>query len=73
MDSRTIIRMANQIADFYKSYPHAEAVKETAEHINRFWESRMRKTFFDLMSKGGEGFDPLVKEAAALVRQPKAA
>ena len=73
MEIRDMVRMANQIASFYKGYPHDQAVKETAEHINRFWEPRMRKTFFDHMAKGGERFDLLVKEAAGAVRQPKAA
>jgi len=73
MDIHTIVRMANQIADFYKGYPHEEAVRETADHINRFWEPRMRRAFFEHMAKGGEGFHVLVREAAAKVRQPKAA
>ena len=73
MEIRDMVRMANQIASFYKSYPHDQGVKETAEHINRFWEPRMRKAFFDHMAKGGEGFDLVVKEAASAVRQPKAA
>ena len=72
MELRDMVRMANQIADFSKAYPRDEAVKETADHISRFWEPRMRKAFFDHIAKGGEGFDPLVKEAAALVRKVKA-
>lgn len=71
MELKDMIRMANQIADFNRPYPHGDAVKEIADHINRFWEPRMRKDFFDHIAKGGEGFDPLVKEAAALVRKPK--
>jgi formate dehydrogenase subunit delta len=72
METRDMVRMANQIAAFFKGYPHDEAAKETADHINRFWEPRMRKAFFDHIAKGGEGFDPLVRDAAALVRKPKA-
>ncbi|MBI2720379.1 MAG: formate dehydrogenase subunit delta [Rhizobiales bacterium] len=71
MEPATTVRMANQIADFFKGYPHAQAVKETADHINRFWEPRMRKAFFDYLATGGDGLDPLVKEAAVLVRRPK--
>lgn len=71
MDIATTVRMANQIADFFKAYPHDQAVKETADHINRFWEPRMRMAFFAHMAKGGEGFEPLVRDAAALVRKPK--
>ena len=71
MELRDMVRMANQIADFNRPYPHDEAVKDIASHISRFWEPRMRKAFFDYMAKGGEGFDPLVKEAAAQVRKLK--
>ena len=72
METHDMVRMANQIADFFRGYPHDDAVKETAEHINRFWAPRMRKAFFEHMSKGGEGFDQLVKESAPLVRAVKA-
>lgn len=72
METRDMVRMANQIADFYKGYPRDEAVKETADHLNRFWEPRMRRSFFAHMEAGGEGFDALVRDAAALVRRPKA-
>jgi formate dehydrogenase subunit delta len=34
MKSTDMIRLANQIATFFKSYPHEEAVAETAGHIN---------------------------------------
>lgn len=71
MELKDMVRMANQIADFNRAYPHDEAVKETADHISRFWEPRMRKAFFDHIAKGGEGLDPLVREAAALVRKLK--
>jgi len=71
MELRDMVRMANQIADFNKAYPHDDAVKEIADHINRFWEPRMRIAFFAHIAKGGDGFDPMVKEAAALVRKPK--
>jgi len=72
METHDMVRMANQIADFFRGYPHDDAVKETAEHINRFWAPRMRKAFFEHMAKGGEGFDQLVKESAPLVRAVRA-
>jgi formate dehydrogenase subunit delta len=71
METRDMVRMANQIADFFRSYPHDDAVKETAEHINRFWAPRMRRAFLEYIAKGGEDFDPLVRESASMVRQPK--
>ncbi|MBM3519378.1 MAG: formate dehydrogenase subunit delta [Alphaproteobacteria bacterium] len=71
METRDTVRMANQIASFFAGYGHDDAVKEIADHLNRFWEPRMRKALFDHLAKGGEGLDPLVKDASALVRQPK--
>ncbi|RVC20881.1 formate dehydrogenase subunit delta, partial [Mesorhizobium sp. M7A.F.Ca.CA.004.04.2.1] len=37
-----LVRMANQIADFFHSKPREEGIAGVAEHINKFWEPRMR-------------------------------
>ena len=73
MSHDKLIRMANQIATFFESKPHAEGVAGTAAHISDFWEPRMRKHLFDHIAAGGEGLKPLVLEAAPLIRQVKAA
>ncbi|MDQ6434770.1 formate dehydrogenase subunit delta [Mesorhizobium sp. LHD-90] len=65
-----IVRMANQIATFFLSKPHEEGVAGTAEHINKFWEPRMRRHLFEIVDGGGEGLFPLVLEAAAKIRRP---
>lgn len=70
MSPDKLVYQANQIAAFFRSKPHAEGVAGTAEHINKFWEPRIRRQFFKLIEAGGKGFDPLVIEAAALVRKP---
>ena len=67
-----IIRMANQIGTFFLSKPHAEGVAGVAEHINKFWEPRMRRHFFAVVAAGGSDLLPIVREAAAKVRQPPA-
>jgi formate dehydrogenase subunit delta len=66
-----MIRMANQIATFFKSYSREEAIQEISTHINSFWEPRMRVQFFAYLDKGGTGFDPLVVEASQRVRRPE--
>ena len=68
-----MIRMANQMADFFKSYGEQEAIAGIADHISKFWEPRMRRDFFAHMDAGGAGFSDLVKKAAADVKRPKAA
>jgi formate dehydrogenase subunit delta len=42
METRDMLRMANQIADFFKGYPREEARKEAATHLNNFWDPRMQ-------------------------------
>ncbi|MBS0564671.1 MAG: formate dehydrogenase subunit delta [Proteobacteria bacterium] len=68
MSPEKMIRMANQIATFFESRPHAEGVKGTAAHISDFWEPRMRKQLFEHIAAGGEGLKPMVLEAAAKIR-----
>ncbi|AEV38231.1 NAD-dependent formate dehydrogenase, delta subunit protein [Pseudovibrio sp. FO-BEG1] len=62
--------MANQIASFFKHKPHDEAVEGIANHINDFWEPRMRLQLFDIVKDGGEGLNPLVVEAEPSIRRP---
>jgi formate dehydrogenase subunit delta len=72
MQTEVTVRMANQISDFFKSYGEKEAVAGIAEHINKFWEPRMRRDFFALVDQGGDGLSELVKKAAASIKRPKA-
>ncbi|MFN0191374.1 MAG: formate dehydrogenase subunit delta [Aestuariivirga sp.] len=65
METKDMVRMANQIASYFRAYPEEEAVKETAKHLKSFWEPRMRKLLDDHVAKGGEGLEPLVLKAHA--------
>ena len=45
-DNNQLIRMANQIGQFFESMPdHAEGQRGWADHIAKFWEPRMRRAF----------------------------
>lgn len=65
-----LIRMANQIGTFFQSKPHEEGVAGIAEHINKFWEPRMRRHFFGVVDAGGDGLLPIVLEASKTIRRP---
>ena len=65
--------MANQIATFFRSKPEAEAVAGVADHINQFWEPRMRAKLLAELAEGGEGLSPLVKAAAPAIRPARPA
>jgi formate dehydrogenase subunit delta len=69
MSPEKMTHMANQIATFFTTKPHAEGVAGVAEHINAYWEPRMRTQFFALVD-AGTAFHPLVIEAAPMVRRP---
>ena len=62
--------MTNQIATFFRSKPRDEGVAGVAEHINKFWEPRMRRQLFEMIESGEPGFDELVLEAVPKVRRP---
>ena len=64
MSDETLIRMANQIADFFTPYTEEEAVAGIAGHIKSFWEPRMREGLAKIVASGGEGLKPQVLEAA---------
>ena len=70
MSPDKLIYMANQIAIFMESKPHAEGMAGLASHINDFWEPRMRRQFFDMLDAGDTRFRPLVAEAAASIHRP---
>jgi formate dehydrogenase subunit delta len=70
MSPDKLVYQANQIARFFRSKPHAEGVAGVADHINKFWEPRIRRQFFELIDAGGKGFDELVLEAAPAIRKP---
>ena len=70
MSADKIARMANDIAKFMESKPHAEGLTGLANHINDFWEPRMRRQLFQLIDAGNPDLRPLVLEAAGRIRRP---
>ncbi len=58
-----LVRMANQIASFFRSYPDAEAITGIHEHIVSFWSPVMRRDLDAYIGHTQEGVDPLVLRA----------
>lgn len=59
-----IVRMANQIATFFKSSGEAQAVAGTQNHIAQFWDPRMRAQLHLHLQAGGAGLNPVALKAA---------
>jgi formate dehydrogenase subunit delta len=62
-----LVKMANQIGDFFESMPdRVEAQEGIATHIKKFWEPRMRRELLaHIDSTGGTGLHPAVVTALA--------
>jgi formate dehydrogenase subunit delta len=68
-----LIKMANQIADFFEGEAGADAPAAVASHLRRYWEPRMRKDMiahYDL--NGGEGLDEVALKGVALLAADRA-
>jgi formate dehydrogenase subunit delta len=72
MGDDRLVHMANQIASFFASYPHDEAVAGIASHIEQFWERRMRDQFSAIIAEGGPGLISLALEAGQRLGRPAA-
>jgi len=70
MQLENLIRMANQIATYFKTQPGIGQAEKVAEHINDFWEPSMRAKLAAHVKAGGEGLLPLTKDAFSFVRAP---
>jgi formate dehydrogenase subunit delta len=76
MHADTLVKMANQIGDFFEAMPDRdEAIEGIALHIKRFWEPRMRHEFLAYIdahdadaSKGSPELHAIVLEAVRLHR-----
>jgi len=72
-DPEKLVKMANQIGDFFKSYPEDAAVEGIREHIAKFWNRKMRDEFFAHLDKKGEAaLQPFVASAVKKMRIAKA-
>ena len=73
----SLIKMANQIGGFFNSYTDRDlARREVANHLDKFWEPRMRHMILDYNSKHitlNNDLLPLVREALKILPTPPAA
>lgn len=58
-----LVMMANQIAKAFAPEGEARAVPQIADHIEKFWDPRMRRDIAAHVAAGGEGLDPLARKA----------
>ena len=64
-----LVMMANQIGRFFTPQRGADPVAAIADHLEKFWDPRMRAAIFAYMDAGGEGIDPPVREALLKLKE----
>jgi formate dehydrogenase subunit delta len=71
MQGDELVRMANQIAQFFSAYPEEDAVEGVRDHLDKFWPPSMRKELVAItggLIPAEHELHPLVLQAARLLR-----
>lgn len=70
MKIERLIKMANDISDFFNAESDKEVAAEGVKnHILRSWEPRMRTTIVSYCQENGEGLSELAKMAVGKLTQ----
>ena len=71
MNATQLIKMANQIGDFFASQPDPQQGREDfAQHLKRQWDPQMRVALYaHLDASGGEGLSAFVADAMRTLRE----
>jgi len=60
--------MVNNIAAQFGHLPPDQAAEETANHVRKFWDPRMKTRLIDLAAGGAADLGPVAYAAARLVQ-----
>lgn len=60
MDAAKLVHMANQIARNFAALGEEKAVAATLDHIEKFWDPRMKA---QLLDHGADGLSPVAARA----------
>ena len=63
MSSDRLVMMANQIGKFFTPQREGDAVAAIADHLQKFWDPRMRAAIVAHLERGGEGLEGPVRQA----------
>jgi formate dehydrogenase subunit delta len=70
MNIERLVKMANDIGDFFAAEGDcAQAARDVASHLKRFWDPRMRAQIVAHCRQGGVGLSDHVRDAVALLAE----
>lgn len=73
MSPDKLVYMVNQIGKFFAHEGEEKAAASVADHIAKFWDPRMRTAILAHLDAGGEGLEPIPRQAVALLHKQAAA
>jgi formate dehydrogenase subunit delta len=68
LDSAAEITMANKIAAHFGYLEFDEAADAVANHLDRFWDPRMKRRLRDMVAAGAGDLDPVAAAAVGRLR-----
>jgi formate dehydrogenase subunit delta len=66
-----LVMMANQIGRFFTPQRGADPVEAIADHLQKFWDPRMRAEIVAHVAAGGAGLEEPVREAVSRLKEAK--
>lgn len=70
MHVENLVKMANQIGQFFEAEPDKDqAARDIASHLKRFWDPRMRTAIIAHVDQGGAGLLDIVATAVRAQRE----
>ena len=69
MAADKLVMMANQIGRFFVPQRQGDPVAAIADHLQKFWDPRMRAAIVAHLEQGGAGLEGPVREAIARLKE----
>lgn len=64
-----LVRMANQIGDYFKAMPDTEAINGAADHLRLYWTPKMVGEIIGYVDSGHTGLNPVAARAVAELKR----
>ena len=64
-----LVRMANQIGDYFKAMPDNEAVNGAADHLRAYWTPKMVGEIIGYVDSGRSGLNAVAARAVAELKR----
>jgi formate dehydrogenase subunit delta len=68
-----LVRMANQIGDFYVTMPEHEATEGAASHLRLYWTPKMIREIIAFADEGHPGLNAVAARAVDSLKQSESA